>query len=153
MIDKEIHFGAIIFDIPREYLRIGGFEHELFHPEFVNEAGWHVRAPWIDILSDAFALHHDHIRAGLEESLGLDDCPTWIPCAFRRQLRRSRRTARAELNANFGLRFQPGLVHQFDEPQPVIHWDGDETGRDFDDVEAELLAFDHISPHRLSALG
>ena len=33
VIDKQIHVRAIIFDVPREHLGIGGFEHQFFHAE------------------------------------------------------------------------------------------------------------------------
>src|SRR6266480_3231265 len=75
VIDEEIHIRSVIFDIPREYIRIGRFEHKLFHPKFADESRGHLRSPRIDILGDAFALDHDDLRAGVEESLGLRNRP------------------------------------------------------------------------------
>src|SRR5947209_1662207 len=62
MIDKQVRVCAVVFNVPREHFRIGGFEHEPFHPELVDESRRHVRPPRIDTLRDAFALDHDNVR-------------------------------------------------------------------------------------------
>ena len=49
MIDEQIHFRAIIFNVPGEH-----FEHELAHSKFIDESPRHVHPPWIDILGNAF---------------------------------------------------------------------------------------------------
>src|SRR5439155_25558475 len=43
--------------------------------------------------------------------------------------------------------------HQINQPQPIISRNGNETGRDFDDVETQLLAFGDISANSVAALG
>src|SRR5207237_9326814 len=58
---------------------------------------------------------------------------------------RSAGGAGAELNANFWFRFETGLLHALDQVYPVIHRDGDESGGNFDGVEADLSAFVDVS--------
>ena len=48
--------------------------------------------------------------------------------------------ARPKLNSHFGLGLQTGLLHFFDQPEPIADWDGDEAAGDLDDVETQILA-------------
>src|SRR5947207_3302321 len=112
VIDKEVHVRAVVFDIPREYIRIGCFEHELLRAKLVDEFCGNIRAPWIYVLGDPFAFDHDDLRAGLEKSFCLRNRPARIPRTFGLQLRSRRGAARAELNTNFGLRFHSRFAHQ-----------------------------------------
>ena len=82
VIDKQIHVHAIIFDVPRKHVGIGGFEHKLVHPEFTDEFRRDICAPWFNIFSNAFAFDHNDLGAGIEKSLCLRDGPVWIARAF-----------------------------------------------------------------------
>ncbi len=128
MIDKQIHVRAVVFDVPREHVGIGGFEHQFFHSDLVDEARGHIGPPRVDIFGNAFALDHDDLSAGIEESLRLRDCPARIPRTFGLQLRSGRRAARSELNTNFGLRFHSRFAHQINETQPIVGRKRDKTG-------------------------
>src|SRR6266571_6730602 len=112
VIDKKIHVCAVVFDIPREHVGIGGFEHQFFHSDLVYESRWDIGPPRVDILGDAFALDHDNLSAGIKESLRLRNSPIRIPRSFGLKLCSRRATARAELNTNFGLRFHSRFAHQ-----------------------------------------
>jgi glycosyltransferase involved in cell wall biosynthesis len=39
VINKEVHVRAVVFDIPRDYLGIGGFEHQFFHSDLLELGG------------------------------------------------------------------------------------------------------------------
>jgi hypothetical protein len=45
VIDKEIHFRTVIFDIPGEDIRIGGLEHHFIKAQGVDEFTGNIRAP------------------------------------------------------------------------------------------------------------
>src|SRR5207237_7298786 len=98
VIDEEIHICAVVFDVPREHIGIGGFEHQPFRPDLVNEFRRYIGPPRINILGDAFALNHDDLCAGFEKPLCLRDRPARIACAFCLQLCGCCCAASTELN-------------------------------------------------------
>jgi hypothetical protein len=73
VINKQVHIYAIVFDVPREYRWIGGFEHQLLYSERIDESGRHISSPWLNLFGNAFALDHDNISAGIEEPFRLRD--------------------------------------------------------------------------------
>src|SRR5205807_9860088 len=67
VIDKQIHVCTVVFDVPFEHIWIGGFKHQFLHADFVYEFRGNVRAPRIDVSSNALAFDHDDLRSGFEE--------------------------------------------------------------------------------------
>lgn len=66
VLDKQVHFGAVILDVPREHIGIGDLEHQFFHADPVDEFRGNVRAPSVNIFRDALGLDHNDLRAGFE---------------------------------------------------------------------------------------
>src|SRR6266545_1704766 len=171
---EEIHLRAVVLDVPREDLRVGGLEHDLLQAERVDDLSDRVGAPSLDVLGDSFRFDHEHVGPGLQKTLRLPDSPFHVARPFGLQFGYGGGPAGPELDADFRLGFEPRLLCLFNQPQEVFHRRRDEAAGDFDDVEAQLpaladVAVDgfravrqdaldgasgefeavHISPHRL----
>ena len=105
-----------------------------------------------DAFRDPFGFNHDEVGAGVEKALRLFDAPLWVPRTFRFQFFGLCCASGAELNTDLGFRFQTGLLHFLDKPQPVVGGNSDESARNFDNVEAHLPTFPYIVVDRLSSL-
>src|SRR5437660_5737413 len=75
VIDKEIDFGTIVFDVPSEDFGIGRLEHHALQPQGGNDPRHDVGPPSADVFGDAFRLDHDHRGASLEKAAGLANRP------------------------------------------------------------------------------
>src|SRR6266581_2353498 len=152
MIDEKVHLGAIVLDVPGKDFRICCLKHHFVESQRIHNAGGNVCAPRLDTLGDSFALNHHHISSGVQETLSKLDRPSRIACAFGLELLGPRRAARSELDPDFWFRFQTCFVNALDQTQPVICWQGDESTRHLNDVEAELLAFANVAVYRFGSL-
>jgi len=84
VMDKQVHFGAVILDVPREHIGIGDLEHQFFHADLVDEFRGNVRAPSVNIFRDALALDHNDLRAGFENrfACAIVQLGSRVPSAF-----------------------------------------------------------------------
>src|SRR5262245_17467282 len=135
---EEIHLRAVVLDVPLEDLRVGGLEHDLLQAERVDDLSYRVGAPSLDVLGDSFRFDHQHVGPGLQKTLCLPDGPFHVARPFGLQFGYGGRPAGAELDADFRLGFEPGLLRLFNQPQEVFHRRRDEAAEAFDDVEAQL---------------
>src|SRR6478609_7611386 len=70
---KQVDVDTVVFDVPLEYWRIGGFEHHVLHTHLLHNPGRNIGAPWVSILSYAFRLDHDDGSACIQAlSSGVD---------------------------------------------------------------------------------
>src|SRR5437667_12682287 len=65
VVDEQIDLVSVVLDIPFEYRRVGAFEHDLFEPELIDDAGDHISAPGAHVFGDPFAFDHDDVGSGI----------------------------------------------------------------------------------------
>src|SRR5205823_3744715 len=153
MINEQVDVASVVLDIPCEYFRICCFEHQLVGAELINQKRRHICAPRVCVFGDSLSLNHDKLYPCLEKATAQGQQPTRIAYPFSLQLGGRRRPTCPELNANLRFGVQAALLHQLNQAQRIVHWHGNETGRNFDGVEAEFLAFADVVPHRFVPLG
>src|SRR5881275_2572486 len=153
VINEEVDVASVVFDIPSEYFRICCFEHQIVCAELINQKRRHICSPWVGVFGDSLRFNHDKLYARLKKAAGQGEQRTWVACRFGLQLGGRRGPTRPKLNANLRFGFQAALLHLLNQAQRIVHWHGNETGRNFDGIEAEFLALPDVVPHGFVPLG
>lgn len=128
VIHKQIHINTKLPNIPVEDLGISSLKHDPLHREFLEDGLDDIRAPFIDVLRDPLALDHEPLHPRVEEFLAETHDLEWIAFPHGFEFLGGSVAAGTELNPELGLCGQPVAVDLFDEAQPVVWWEREETG-------------------------
>lgn len=136
MIHKHINIDAELSNVPIEDRRVGRLEHDLLRRQLLHDLRHQIRPPRLDILGDALALDHGPFDAGVEQAFPQVDELARVGSADAGELRGGGLPSGAALDAEFGFGFQALGVDFVEQAEPVVAGEGEEAGREFDDVEA-----------------
>lgn len=139
VVDEQVHVDAEFPNVPVVHLGVCSFEHDPFLGKFLHDTGDHVRSPRVHVLRDTLRFDHQAFHTGVEELVAQVHQFTGVGCADGFQTGSWGVTASTELDAQFGLGFEFVRVHLVHEAEPVILGEGQETGRELDDIEAAIV--------------
>jgi len=140
MIDEEVGVGALVLNVIRENLRVGGFKHNLLFGKSRGHSGDDISPPTLHVLRDTLAFNHDHMSTGLQELLSPVHEPLRVTSSSGLQLFNASIPTSSPLDADLRLGLEAVLSNELNDVSPVVRRDREEAGRDLKDIEPNILA-------------
>lgn len=136
MVNEQVDIDTKLANVPVVHLGVSSLEHDLVSGQFLHDTRDDVCSPRAHILGDTLGLDHQTLDTGVQEPVAQVDQLAGIGGSDGLEVGGLGVTTGSELDTQFRLGLELVRVDLVHQTQPVILGDGEEAGRELDQVEA-----------------